>query len=117
MINMSVSTHKKPRKKVKKNEDNELIMSQFTKGLFWSYDVKKLDYLKHKDLIIEQVIEAGLEEDEILMWKLYSYEDIKRVALNIEYLEYDKLTYIAFVLKTKEEEFACYGKKPWYRKC
>jgi hypothetical protein len=103
--------------KVKKNEDNELIMSQFTKGLFWSYDVKKLDYLKHKDLIIEQVIEAGLEDDEILMWKLYSYEDIKRVALNIEYLEPDDLMYIAFVLKTKEEEFACYGKTSWYRKC
>ena len=97
--------------------DNEKILSQFTKGLFWSYDINKLDYVKNKDLIIEQVIEAGLGEDEILMWKLYSYEDIKRVALNIEYLEPDDLTYIAFVLKTKEEEFKCYGKKPWYRKC
>ena len=97
--------------------DNQKIFSQFTKGLFWSYDVKKLDYLKDKDLIIEQVILAGLEEDEILMWKLYSYEDIKRVAVNIEYLEPEKLPYIAFVLKIKEEEFKCYGQKPWYRKC
>jgi hypothetical protein len=50
------------------------------------------------------------------MWKLYSYKDIKKVALNIEYLEPDDLTYIAFVLKIKEEKFKCYGKKPWYRK-
>jgi len=97
--------------------NNKIILSQFTKGLFWSYDIKKLHYIKDKDLIIEQVIEAGLEDDEILMWKLYSYEDIKRVAVNIEYIEPDKLPYIAFVLKIKEEEFKCYGKKPWYRKC
>ena len=97
--------------------DNEKILSLFTKGLFWSYDINKLDYIKNKDLIIEQVIEAGLEEDEILMWKLYSYEDIKRVAVNMEYLEPDKLPYIAFVLKIKEEDFKCYGKKPWYQAC
>jgi len=96
--------------------DNKSIMSKFTKGLFWSYDLDKINYKNDKDLIIEQVIEAGLEEDEILMWKLYSYEDIKRVAVNMEYIEPVKLPYIAFVLKIKEEEFKCYGKKPWYRK-
>ena len=96
--------------------DNKNILSQFTKGLFWNFNKEKLDFLKHKELIIERVIEAGLEEDEILMWKLYSREDIKKAAINIEYLEPDKLIYIAFVLKMKEEEFRCYGKKPWYRK-
>lgn len=97
--------------------ENQKILSQFTKGLFWSYDINKMDYLRSKDTIIEQVIEAGLEDDEILMWKLYDYEDIKRVALNIEYLEPSDLAYMAFVLKINEEEFKCYGKKPWYRKC
>ena len=96
--------------------DNQEVLSQFTKGLFWSFDKEKLDYVKDKDLIIEQIIEAGLEEDEILMWKLYSYDDIKRVAINIEYLEQCKLVYTAFVLKIKEDEFKAYGKKQWYRR-
>ncbi|MDR2575468.1 MAG: hypothetical protein LBC52_03395 [Treponema sp.] len=96
--------------------DKQNILSQFTKGLFWSYDINKFDYIKNKKIVIEQVLEAGLEDDEILMWKLYSYEDIKNVAVNIEYLEPDVLTYIAFVLKIKEEKFKSYGKKPWYRK-
>ena len=96
--------------------ENQNILSKFTKGLFWNFNEEKLDFLKHKELIIERVIEAGLENDEILMWKLYSYEDIKNVALNIEYLEAADLYYTAFVLKVKEEEFKCYGKKPWYRK-
>jgi len=117
MINTPVSAPKKPRKNVKKAEDNESIMSQFTKGLFWSYNVKKLDYKRNKKLIIKQVIEAGLENDEILMWKLYSYNDIRKTAVNIEYLDKDIVTYMAFVLKIKEEEFRCYGKKPWYQKC
>jgi hypothetical protein len=117
MINASVSAIKKPLKNVKKAGDNKLIMSQFTKGLFWSYDVNKLDYKRNKKLIIKQVIEAGLENDEILMWKLYSYNDIRNVAVNIEYLDKDIVTYMAFVLKIKEEEFRCYGKKPWYQKC
>ena len=95
---------------------NYNIINNFTKGLFWNFNIEKLDYLKHKQLIIERIIEAGLEDDEILMWKLYSYKDIKGVAVNIEYLPTDKITYMAFVLKIKEEEFKCYGQKPWFQK-
>ena len=97
------------------NKQNTI--SKFTKGLFWNFNKEKLDFLEHKNLIIERIIEAGLENDEILMWKLYSYEDIKNVAINIEYLSPDKLIYMAFVLKINEEEFKCYGQKPWFRKC
>ena len=96
--------------------DNQDIISKFTKGLFWNFDKKKLDFLKHKDLIIERVIEAGLENDEILMWKLYSYEDIKKVALNMECLFPEKLEYIAFVLKIDEKKFKSYGKGLWFKK-
>jgi hypothetical protein len=29
--------------------DNQNILSQFTKGLFWSYDINKLDYIKNSN--------------------------------------------------------------------
>jgi len=96
--------------------DNQYIISEFTKGLFWNFNKEKLDFKKHKDLIIERIIEAGLEDDEILMWKLYSYKDIKKVALNMECLLPDKLEYMAFVLKIKEKKFKSYGKIPWFKK-
>ena len=92
------------------------LLSQLTKAVFWNCDIGKFDYLRDKDYIIKRIIEAGLENDEIIMWKLYSYEDIKNVALNIEYLEEEQLTYMAFVLKVDEKSFKCYGKKAWYRK-
>jgi hypothetical protein len=96
-------------------DENELL-SQLTKGLLWNFDVNKINYLRDKKLIIERIIEAGLEEDEIVMWKLYTYEDIKDIALNIENLDEDKVIYMSFVLKIAKEEFKCYKKKPWYRK-
>jgi len=97
--------------------NNADIIDQFSKGLFWNFNREKLDYIKHKDLIIERVIEAGLEEDEILMWRLYSYIDIKNVAVNMSDLLYDDLVYMSCVLNIKEEDFKCYGKTPWFRKC
>jgi hypothetical protein len=103
------------------NKDNEPVnsgnlLSQLTKEVFWNCDINKFDYIRDKDYIIKRIIEAGLEEDEIIMWKLYSYDEIKKVALNLEYLDEEKVVYMAFVLKVKEKEFKCYKKKPWYRK-
>jgi hypothetical protein len=97
-------------------EEAQKLLLQLTKAVFWNCDITKFDYLIHKKHIIERIIDAGLENDEIIMWKLYSYEDIKNVALNMDYLESDIVTYMAFVLKVKESDFKCYKKKPWYRK-
>jgi hypothetical protein len=96
-------------------QPNELLL-QLTKAVFWNCDIDKFDYLRDKKYIIERIIDGGLENDEIIMWKLYSYDDIKNVALNMEYLHEDIVTYMAFVLKVKEDEFKCYKKKPWYKK-
>ena len=97
------------------DEGNKLLL-ELTKEAFWNCEINKFDYIRDKDYIIKRIIEAGLENDEIIMWKLYSYDDIKNVALNIEYLDKDKITYMSFVLKIKENEFKCYKKKPWHKK-
>ena len=97
--------------------DKSSLILQLTKGVFWNCDLEKLDYIRDKDYIIKRIVETGTENDEIIMWKLYTYEEIKNVAINIEYLDKDVLTYMSFVLKINEEEFKCYGKKPFYKKC
>ena len=102
-------------KGVSSTKGNELL-SQLTKEVFWNCNINKFDYIKDKEFIIKRIIEAGLENDEVIMWKLYSYDDIKNVALNLENLHKDKVIYMSFVLKVKENEFKCYKKKPWYQK-
>jgi hypothetical protein len=94
---------------------NEMLFD-LTKGLFWNSDISKLDYIRDREYIISRIIEAGLENDEIIMWKLYSYEDIKSVSVNIENLHPDKVIYMSFVLKIEESAFKCYKKKQWYQK-
>ena len=96
-------------------EKNKLLL-KLTKGLLWNFDIKKLDYKRDKKQLIERIIDAGLQEDEIIMWKLYEYREIKKIALNIENLAADKVLYMSFVLKVNKEKFKCYKKKPWYRK-
>ena len=97
-------------------EDKNTLLLQLTKGLFWNSDVNILDYTRDKKYIIERILDAGLENDEIIMWKLYSYDEIKDIAINMENLHKDKVTYMSFVLKIKETDFRCYNKKPWYQK-
>ena len=99
-----------------KPKEKEQLFSELTKGLLWNFDVEKMDYLRDKKQIIERILEAGLENDEIIMWKLYTYKEIKKIALNMENLHKDVVTYLSFVLKVKEKRFKCYGKKPWYQK-
>ena len=105
---------KKNGKKGGRIRNNDRIKN-LTKGLLWNFDVERMDYKRDKKKIIERIIDAGLEEDEILMWKIYKFEDIKNIAINMENMRKDTLTYISFVLKTKEGEFKCYKKKEWYR--
>ena len=55
----------------------ELILN-LTKGVFWNCDLEKFDYKRDKNYIIKRIVESGLENDEIIMWKLYTYKDIKK---------------------------------------
>ena len=91
----------------KSENKNELILG-LDKTTFWNCDLNEMDYIKNKKTIIKRIIQNGTENDEIIMWKLYSYETIKDVAINIDYLDKDRLFYMSFVLKLKEKYFKCY---------
>ena len=96
-----------------RNKQPTDILYQFSPSLFWNCDVSKLHYKKNKKIIIERIIENGKESDEILMWKIYSYREIKNVALNSLNLEKDKLMYMSFILQIPEEKFKSYEKRQW----
>jgi hypothetical protein len=97
------------------NQTNEVLL-QFSPHVFWNCDVKKLDALKHKKIIIERVIEYGLESDEILMWKLYGYNAIKKTAINDVNLNKDRLMYLSFMFNVKMSKFKCYKNVLLYEK-
>jgi hypothetical protein len=92
-------------------QNNNKPLLGLTGGLLWNMNFEKIDYIRDKELIIERIIESGMENDEIIMWKLYSYEDIRNVAVNMENLHNDDIVYMASVLEINKTDFKAYGKK------
>ena len=86
---------------------NELLL-KLSPHIFWNCDAGKLDYKKNKDIIIDRIIKYGLENDIIIMWKLYSRRAIKKVAVNIDVLENMRILYYSVMLGIKEKDFKCY---------
>jgi hypothetical protein len=50
-----------------KSVQAKYLLSKLTKGVFWNCDISKFDYIRDKNIIIERIIEAGLENDEVIM--------------------------------------------------
>jgi len=96
-------------------EDDNKPLLNLTKAIFWNVDFNKLKYYSDRELIIERIIEYGLQNDEIIMWQLYSYEDIKCTAINMENLEKEVIDYMSIVLGIDEKLFKSYGKLMWYK--
>jgi hypothetical protein len=89
------------------------ILKELSPHIFWNCDVNKFNFKKNKKNIIERIAEYGLEKDEILMWQMYSYYDIKKIIINMEYLPYFRIIYYSSLLKIKEKKFRCYRNKSY----
>jgi len=98
-----------------KNIVKNKVLLQLSPHIFWNCDVNNLDFKKNKEIIIERIIKYGLEDDIILMWKLYNYRTIKKIAVNIDVLELNRILYYSSMLGIKENDFKCYRKKQFQR--
>jgi len=99
-----------------RKEKNKLI-SQMTPSIFWDVDISKLDAIEDKNYIIERVYSRGYEKDEILLWKLYSYREIKKAVVKLEELNERAAAYLSQIFNIKESKFKCYTGKPYLLNC
>jgi len=99
------------------DKNRNKILKELSPHLFWNIDVSKLDVKKNKKIIIERIIEYGLDNDEIILWKLYNYFTIKKVAINMDALPYLRIKYYSFLLNTGENKFKCYRNKSYLWNC
>ncbi len=53
-------------------------LPDFLQPFLWSYDIKKLDKNKHKDLIIKNVLNLGTSEATNWLKKNYTKQEIKQ---------------------------------------
>jgi hypothetical protein len=88
------------------NYKNNLILS-LSPSLFWDVHIGKLDYKKHRDFIIERIVVYGTENDEKLLYKLYTWKEIKRSVIFSDSLTETAVNYISSILDIKKERFKC----------
>jgi len=86
---------------------NDLIY-ELSSYLFWDHDIKKLDSMNDRYLILQRVFSRGMENDEKLIFRLYNMEVIKETVLNIKNFDNKTLNYLSIVLKIPKEKFRCY---------
>ncbi|MDR0877146.1 MAG: hypothetical protein LBN21_03770 [Treponema sp.] len=81
-----------------------------SKKLFWDIHYDKIDYDDDKKLIIERVFSLGSENDERELFRYYGEETIKKVVINLKYLDKKVLNYLSIILHLNKEDFRCYEK-------
>jgi hypothetical protein len=57
--------------KIKKIEPD---LSKLRKSLFWDTDIEKIDWNKHRQYVIERVMERGTEAEKIMINEFYGIE-------------------------------------------
>jgi len=65
--------------KEKQNFKKTFRIPKSWQGILWSCDVKKLDWEKDKNYIIHQVLRYGDLKDIVLLFKIYSKKEIRKV--------------------------------------
>ena len=92
------------------NYRNDLIQ-EISKSIFWDVKTENLDYDRNKEYIIERVYSRGNQNDELLLWKIYSYYTIKKIIPYLDGLDDITISYLSIMFGIKKEKFKCYGKK------
>lgn len=81
----------------------------FSSYLFWDIeDIKKIDFYKRKEYIIERVLQYGQMNDWQIIKNLYGAETIKIVALQIRSLDPKTLSFLSTIFEIPKTQFRCY---------
>ena len=86
-------------------------ITDFSKHLFWDIDVSNLDFEKHKEFIVQRVLEYGLMKDFVLLINNLSLNQVKDIAINLKSLDDRTLNFISTITNTPLQDFRCYTLK------
>ena len=81
---------------------------KFSEHLFWDVDVGELDMEKHKEFIVERVLNYGFMNDWLAIKDYYSIKKLAVIAKNVRNLMPKSLSFIAAVTDTQITDYRCY---------
>ncbi|NQU88491.1 MAG: hypothetical protein HQ541_22315 [Mariniphaga sp.] len=92
-------------------QQNTFSITDLSNHLFWDVDPNILDMEKNFCFILSRILEYGLLNDWILLFKQFGLEKITLEAKKIRSLDEKSLHFIAQLSDSKLEEFRCYTYK------
>jgi hypothetical protein len=79
--------------------------------IFWDINIAKLDYDRDKLLITERALIKGTEEDEFALYEYYGKENMKKILMEVTYLDSITIEYVSQIFNIPKEKMKCYIKK------
>jgi hypothetical protein len=79
--------------------------------IFWDINIAKLDYDRDKLLITERALVKGTEEDEFALYEYYGKENMKKILMEVTYLDSITIEYVSQIFNIPKEKMKCYIKK------
>jgi hypothetical protein len=86
-------------------------ITDFSKHLFWDVDISTISFEKHKEYIVQRVLEYGLMKDFVQLINYFSLNQVKDIAINLRSLDDRTLNFIATITNTPLQDFRCYTLK------
>ena len=86
-------------------------ITDFSKHLFWDVDISTLDFEKHKEYIVQRVLEYGVMKDFVQLINYFSLNQVKDIAINLRSLDDRTLNFISTSTNTPLQDFRCYTSK------
>ena len=80
-------------------------------SLFWDIDVSKLDWNRHRQLIVERVIQRGSLHAIEEVTAHYGKENINEIIKQIPYLEKRDMAFVHIYFNIPLNELKCYTRK------
>jgi len=89
-------------------KSNSVKKINLSKGLFWEIDSTSLDFDLRSAYVIERVAMRGTMDDWRQVIGYYGEKVIRKVLMNVRYLDDKTLNFMSVCLKVPKEEFRCY---------
>lgn len=90
---------------------NTTFTHKINEAYFWDINIKNLDEVKTKRLIIERVANLGNLEEIKLLLNHYGKKELVKTICNLNYLDPKTLNFFSLVFNIPKSNFKCFTKK------
>jgi len=88
--------------------ENNILLQQLSKHLFWDVNIDDIDIRKHQKFIIKKVLLYGTFDDWKEILKFYGKDSIISISKNIKDLDKKTLSFLSSISGISKTEFLCY---------